>query len=169
MIAARAPLDKDAMNLVKKLRLQKHPEGGYFKETYRSQTEVNVKGHEGMRRAATAIYYMLIGNQFSAFHRVKYDEIWHYYTGSSLILHIIIDDLELSEIKLGKGKGATFQAVIKANTWFAASLNNKKSYCLVGCTLSPGFEYDDGEIGSRDELIKTYPRHKKSIERYTII
>lgn len=162
-------MDKNGLNLLRKLSLQKHPEGGYFKESYRSGTEINVKGRKGTWRAATAIYYMLVGNQFSAFHRVKSDEIWHHYTGSSLTLHIIKDNSELNKIKLGKGKGERFQVVIKANTWFAASLNNKKSYCLVGCTLSPGFEYDDWEIGNRYTLIKTFPRHRKSIERYTII
>jgi predicted cupin superfamily sugar epimerase len=65
------------------------------------------------------------------------------------------------------GKGGTPQAVMKARTWFAASLDNKKSYCLVGCTMSPGFDYRDWELGKRAELVKMYPQHKKLIGKYT--
>ena len=65
------------------------------------------------------------------------------------------------------GKGGVPQAVIKADTWFAASLNNKNSYCLLGCTVSPGFDYRDWELAKRAELIKLYPQHRALIERYT--
>ena len=161
-------LDKAALHIIKKLGLQKHPEGGYFKETYRSDTRVNTKGYNGSRHAATAIYYLLIGDQFSAFHRMKSDEIWHHYAGGSLILYAI-DNRKLAKINLGKREGETFQAVVKAGAWFAASLNDKKSFCLLGCTVSPGFEYGDWELGKREELIRMYPRHKDIIKQHTII
>jgi hypothetical protein len=156
---------KEAARLVKKLGLEKHPEGGYFKQTYRSDTIVIVEGYDGPRNISTAIYYMLLGGQFSAFHRIKSDEIWHYYAGGSIMLCAIDKDGKLSKIKIGRG--GTPQAVIKAGTWFAASLNNKRSYCLLGCTMSPGFDYRDWELGKRDELVRTYPRHRALIERYT--
>jgi len=156
---------KEAARLVKKLGLEKHPEGGYFKQTYRSDTIVNVEGYNGPRKISTAVDYMLVGGQFSAFHRIKSEEIWHYYAGGSIMLHAIDKDGKLSKIKIGRG--GTLQVVMKAGTWLAASLNNKKSYCLLGCTVSPGFDYRDWELRKRDQLARTYPRHRALIERYT--
>lgn len=154
-----------AMRLAKKLGLEKHPEGGYFKQTYRSDTTVNVKGYEGPRNIATAIYYMLVGKEFSGFHRIRSDEIWHHYAGGPVTLYAIGSDEKLSRIKIGKR--GTPQVVIKADTWFAAALDGKSSYCLLGCTMSPGFDYSDWELGKRGDLVGTYPKHKKIIERYT--
>jgi predicted cupin superfamily sugar epimerase len=161
-------LNKDAMRIIKRLGLEKHPEGGYFKRTYTSETIVNLPGYDGPRHVSTAIYYMLVANQFSAFHRIRSDELWHHYTGGSLTLYAI-DNGELSEIKMGKRRGEAPQVAIKANTWLAASLKDKKSYCLLGCTVSPGFDYRDWELGRRNELLKMYPQHTKIIERYTTI
>jgi predicted cupin superfamily sugar epimerase len=150
---------------VKKLGLEKHPEGGYFRQTYRSDTTVNVEGYSGQRNISTAIYYMLVGSQFSAFHRIRSDEIWHRYAGGSVTLYAIASDGKLSRIKIGRS--GTPQAVIKAGTWFAAALDNIRSYCLLGCTVSPGFDYRDWELGKREELAKMYPKHRKIIGRYT--
>lgn len=154
----------DVARLVKKLGLEKHPEGGYFKQTYSSGAVVNVEGYDGPRNIATAIYYLLSGNEFSAFHRIKSDEIWHHYAGGPITFYTISHNRKLSKIKVGKDVP---QAIIRAGTWFAATLNGKRSYCLLGCTMSPGFDYRDWELGKRDDLIMMYPRHKKIIERYT--
>jgi uncharacterized protein len=160
-------VDKEAAQWIKKLQLQKHPEGGYFKETYRSDIIVNMADYDGPRQISTAIYYMLVGDQFSAFHRIRSDETWHHYTGSSLTLYVIAEG-KLSRVKMGKGRGEIPQFTIKADTWFAASLSDR-SYCLLGCTVSPGFDYRDWELGKRDELVRMYPQHEKIIERYTIV
>ncbi len=162
-------LKKDAIQLIKRLRLKKHPEGGYFKETYIADTIVNLVGYDKPRPISTAIYYMLVGDQFSAFHRMKSDELWHHYMGGSLTVYAIDNNGKLSKIKMGKSRSEAAQVAIKANTWFAASLNDKKSYCLLGCTVSPGFDYRDWELGKRDELIKRYPQHRRIIERYATI
>jgi predicted cupin superfamily sugar epimerase len=156
---------REAARLVKKLELQKHPEGGYYRQTYKSDTMVNVEGREGPRNASSAIYYMLAGNEFSAFHRLRSDELWHHYAGGTLVIYAIDSDGKLAKIKIGQG--AMPQAVITAGTWFAAVPASKRSYCLVGCTMSPGFDYRDWELGKRDELVRMYPRHRKVIERYT--
>lgn len=158
-------MHKEAAMLVRKLVLEKHPEGGYFKQTYRSDTIVNIEGYDGQRNISTAIYYMLVGEQFSAFHRIRSDEIWHYYAGGPIILYAIDNESKLSRTKIGKS--GMPQAVIKAGTWFAAALESRKSYCLLGCTVSPGFDYRDWERGKRDELASMYPKHKKLIDRYT--
>ena len=163
-------MKKDAIQLIKRLRLKKHPEGGYFKQTYIADTMVNLVGYDKPRYISTAIYYMLIGDQFSAFHRIKSDELWHHYMGGSLTVYAIDNNNgKLSKIKMGKSRGEAPQVAIKANTWFAASLNNKKSYCLLGCTVSPGFDYTDWELGKRNKLIKMYPQYRTIIERYTTI
>jgi uncharacterized protein len=156
---------KEAARLVKKLGLEEHPQGGYFKQTYRSDTIVNVEGYGGPRNISTAIYYMLVGGQFSAFHRIRSDEIWHHYAGGSITLYAISDGGKMSKIKIGKS--GTPQAVIQAGTWFAAALDSKRSYCLLGCTVSPGFDYRDWELARRDELARAYPRHRAFIGRYT--
>lgn len=157
-------MHKEAAKLVKKLELEKHPEGGYFRQTYRSGTIVNIEGYDGERNISTAIYYLLVGKQFSAFHKIRSDEIWHYYAGGSIALYAIDNEEKLSKIKIAKS--GTPQAIIKAGTWFAAALDSRKSYCLLGCTVSPGFDYRDWELGMRDELVRMCPKHKKLIERY---
>ncbi|HEX2014951.1 MAG TPA: cupin domain-containing protein [Nitrososphaera sp.] len=158
-------MHREAARLVKKLGLEKHPEGGYFKQTYKSDTMVNVAWFDGPRNVSTTIYYLLDGNEFSAFHRLRSDEIWHHYAGGTLILYAIDKDGKLSKIKIGRGSMP--QAVMKAGIWFAAAPGNKRSYCLVGCTMSPGFDYRDWELGNKDELVRAYPQHKALIERYT--
>lgn len=156
-------MDRQAVQWMKKLKLKKHPEGGYFRETYRS----DMLADDGRRSAATAICYMLTDCEFSAFHRLKSDELWHHYAGGSLTLHII-DGGRLSRIRLGKGRGELPQAAVKANSWFAASPAGK-AYSLVGCTMSPGFDYRDWELGKREALTKAYPHHAAVIRRYTTV
>lgn len=158
-------MHREAARLVKKLGLEKHPEGGYFKQTYRSDAIVSVAGYDGPRNISTAIYYLLASDQFSAFHRMKSDEIWHHYAGGSITLYAINADGKLSRIRISRGGSP--QAVIRAGTWFAASLNSKRSYCLLGCTVSPGFDYREWELGKREELVRMHPQHRKIIERYT--
>jgi uncharacterized protein len=162
-------LNKYAKFWIKKLNLNKHPEGGYFADTYKSDKIIRLPGYDGSRSICTAIYYLLTGNQFSSFHIMKSDEIWHFYSGSSLTLYIIDSKGKLKEAFLGPNisKGETFQLVVKSGCWFAASVNEKKSYSLVGCTVSPGFDYKDWEIGNRKRLAEMYPEHKQIIERYT--
>jgi len=160
-------MNREAAQWLKKLHLQTHPEGGYFKETYRSDLAVDIANYNGLRQISAVIYYMLVGNQFSAFHRIKSDETWHHYAGGSLTLYVIAKS-KLSRVKIGKGRGESPQFTIKAKTWFAASLNDT-SYCLLGCTMSPGFDYRDWELGRCDELVRRFPQHKKIIGLYTIV
>jgi uncharacterized protein len=163
-------LNKDAEYWISKLNLQEHPEGGYFVETYRSEKFVNQSDYDGPRHACSAIYYLLVGDQFSSFHIMKSDELWHFYVGSSLTLHIIERDGKLNKAILGaniNNKEEVFQAVVKSGSWFAASVNDHDSYSLVGCIVSPGFDYNDWKLGDVKTLTKTYPQHKSIIEKYT--
>jgi uncharacterized protein len=162
-------LNKDAIYWINKLNLKEHPEGGYFTQAYVSDVIITSSEHRGPRFACTAIYYLLVEDQFSSFHTMKSDELWHFYDGSSVTLHIIGIDGELYNVKLGKNieNDERFQAVVKSGTWFAASVDDVTAYSLVGCTVSPGFDYQDWRLGDVEELNKLYPRHKSTIEKYT--
>lgn len=156
---------------IKKLDLIKHPEGGYFKEIYRAneiyyvdQPKKTIK-----RNASTSIYFLLDGRQVSKFHRLKSDELWHFYDGSAIKLYVINSDGEFSTFLLGNdlGNGELFQLVIKKNSWFAAEVMDKKSYSLIGCTVSPGFDFTDFELASRKNLMDQFPNYKVEILRFT--
>lgn len=118
---------------------------------------------------ATAIYFLLPGDQFSALHRLRSDEVWHFYAGSSLTLHIIDPQGCLTQKKLGTNpdKGESFQVVVEAGCWFGATVDDPQGYALVGCTVAPGFEFEDFELGNRQQLLEQYPQHRELIERLT--
>ena len=162
---------KKAQYLKERLDLSELPgEGGYYKETYRSDKTIILPSEtDGERSISTSIYYLLDGTQFSAFHRLKSDEIWHFYIGSSITLYIINKMENLSEVKLGSNieKGELFQIQVRAESWFAATVNDISSYALIGCTVSPGFDYLDFELGDRKKLIERYPQHRSIIEKLT--
>ena len=163
--------NKRAQYLKERLDLSELPgEGGYYKETYRSDKTIILPSQaDGERSISTSIYYLLDGTQFSAFHRLKSDEIWHFYIGSSITLYIINKMENLSEVKLGSNieKGELFQIQVRAESWFAATVNDISSYALIGCTVSPGFDYLDFELGDRKKLIERYPQHRSIIEKLT--
>jgi uncharacterized protein len=164
---------KSAEYWIEKLHLTKHPEGGYFKETYRA-TE-SIRGEhlplrfEVSRAFSTAIYFLLPSNGCSRFHRIKSDEGWHFYTGSGITIYVIDKEGKLSSIKLGDNvdAGEVFQAVVPAECWFGAVVNNPDSYALVGCTVSPGFDFQDFELAERNMLLAQYPNHQDIIEKLT--
>ncbi len=161
-------MKKSADYWIEKLQLQKHPEGGWFKEVYRSeemiQTSALPSGFSGNRSISTSIYYLLEGEDFSAFHRIKSDELWHFYTGNSAIEIISIEKGKIKQQFLGDNpqENQHFQVVVPKNTWFAARLTNKNGYALVGCTVSPGFHFDDFEMANQ-ELIRQNPELEKEI------
>ena len=156
--------------LIQKYNLQPHPEGGWYKQTYKSNEEIDADAlpeRFGANRAfSTAIYFLLEKGNFSAFHRIKSDECWHFYTGDPLVIYIIEQNGELKIISLGNGleKGHSFQYVVPANCWFASRPAPGSEYCFVGCTVSPGFEFDDFELADRTELSVMYPQHKPIIK-----
>ena len=158
---------------IKKLNLQKHPEGGYFSEVYRSGEEIKKENlparYSGARNHSTSIYFLLTSNEFSAFHRIKSDEIWHFYSGQAVTLHMIDEKANYSSVKLGSNpdNGEVFQFTIPHGMWFAASIDARDSYALVGCTVSPGFHYNDFELGKREDLVRLFPEHEKIIKEFS--
>lgn len=164
-------IDSKAKAYIKKLGLKKHPEGGYYREVYRSGEKI-LSGHlpgryKSNRNFSTSIYFLLEGKQFSAFHLLQSDELWHFYDGSDVIIYVMDKKGRLSIKKLGKAKGAQFQIVIEKHSWFAAELKDKKSFSLFGCTVSPGFDFEDFELAEREALCRKFPEHKSLITRLT--
>jgi len=161
----------DARHLIKQLALQRHPEGGYFRETYRSGESMAAgklpERYSGKRQYATAIYYLLEGEDFSAFHRLLTDEIWHFYAGCSAQLHLLDTSGAYALLKLGTnlGNGENPQITVPAGTWFAAEPSDKSTFTLVGCTMSPGFDFDDFEMGECQALCGQFPEHGDLIRR----
>jgi predicted cupin superfamily sugar epimerase len=160
-----------ARTYIKKLRLKKHPEGGYYREVYRSAEMILPahlpKRYKSSRNFSTSIYFLLEGNQFSAFHLLQSYELWHFYDGSDLIVYVINPEGDLTVKKLGRSEGAEFQSTIKKHCWFAAEVANKKSFSLFGCTVSPGFEFEDFKLGKREFLLKKFPKYSGLIQRLT--
>jgi len=166
-------VDKNAQYWIDRLNLSPHPEGGYFRVTYQSSLTIVQDAlpsvFHGNRSASTAIYFLLAEKDFSAFHRIASDELWHFYAGSALIVYVIDPEGNYSELHLGDGfeAGEVFQAVVKAGCWFASRLKNRAGFALVGCTVAPGFDFADFEMAKRSELTGTYPKHRKLIEELT--
>jgi predicted cupin superfamily sugar epimerase len=158
---------------IRNLNLKQHPEGGFFSETYRSDEtfDGNVFSEKftGQRSLSTAIYFLLKGNQISQFHRLKSDELWHFYYASSLTVHTIDQAGTYFTICLGSDheKGEVFQTVIKKGIWLGATVNNIESFSLVGCTLSPGFDFKDFELADQKNMLEKYPQHELIIKKLT--
>ena len=159
--------------LIKSLDLQPHPEGGWYRETYRATESILPDGlpgrYTGSRSHATAIYFLLTSSAFSALHRLKSDEQWHFYQGSPLSLHVIHADGHYAPITLGASlaQGETFQAVVPHGCWFGATVDAPGTYTLVGCSVAPGFDFNDFEIADRKSLTGAFPQHEALIMRLT--
>lgn len=160
-------------DIVKKLDLQPHPEGGYYKETYRSEDIIRdtILGNEfnGSRNLCTGIYYLLESDDFSALHKINQDEMWHFYLGEAIELTMISEAGELSMVTIGNNvsNGEVLQFVVPKRNWFGARLLKANSFALVGCTVSPGFDFNDFKLGEREELLNKFPQHEDIIESLT--
>ncbi len=161
--------------LVKELKLLPHPEGGYYKETYRSEGKITQAclsyDFKGDRNMATGIYFLIEKGNFSALHKIKSDETWHFYYGDALEVIEINEKGNLTITKIGSNlsKGETFQYTVKANTWFGSRVSEAGNFSLVGCTVYPGFDFNDFELAKREDLIKQFPQHSQLISELTRI
>lgn len=163
-----------AKELIDQLELTRHPEGGWFRETYRCAESVPAQAlperFGGSRSLSTAIYFLLEEPDISALHRIKSDEMWHFYTGSALLIHSIFPDGRHRVQRLGPDCAADelYQLVVPAGCWFGAELAGKKlgsGFTLVGCTVAPGFDFADFEMADRRQLCAAYPQHAELIAR----
>lgn len=159
----------NAAYYIEKLGLSTHVEGGSFKETYRSTgtipKEVLPASFGGDTHYGTGIYFLLQHKQFSAFHKIASDEMWHFYDGDTLSIYEIEANGNLITHKLGRNlqAGETFQCVIKAGNWFGSRCEVPDGFSLVGCTVAPGFDFRDFELANQQALIQQFPQHKELI------
>ncbi len=159
--------------IINKLKLIPHPEGGYYRETFRSKGMIRNEHlpdiYTGKRNYSTCIYYLLKSGSFSAFHRLTQDEIWHFYDGSPVNIHLISAQGSYSKVTVGRDliSGEVPQLVIPGGTWFAVGVGVNNSFSLVGCTVAPGFDFSDFELGDRAVLIEKYPQHHKILTQFT--
>ncbi|BCF98411.1 hypothetical protein PPGU19_029800 [Paraburkholderia sp. PGU19] len=159
-------IDRD--ELIRRFDLQPHPEGGFFRETYRSADSIRREGSANSRSASTAIYYLLCDGAHSAWHRIQSDEVWHFYAGDPLNVYVLEDDGSFTVHRLGNAlehADCVFQAVVRSGKWFAAQCDDAASVALVGCTVAPGFEFSEFEIADVDALVREYPQHRHLIEK----
>ncbi len=158
---------------INRLELSPHPEGGYYRQTYSSVKEIKIDQISGRTRGsrtlATSIYYLLKSNVVSRFHRLKSDEIWYYHLGSSLTIHTISIEGLWNEIRLGSDpeKGEVLQAVLPAGSTFGACVNKPGSFAIIGCMVSPGFDFRDFELVKRSLLLRKYPGYEDVILKLT--
>ena len=163
---------KSAKYWIEKLELQPHPEGGSFRETYRSQEIIRKNDQDDVfpdkRNFSTAIFYLLQNNEFSSWHRIKSDEMWHFYQGTTAIeIHMLTQEGHRVEL-LGNNpeKDENLQICVPAKTWFAAHLTRSQGFALVGCTVAPGFDFSDFELAKQTELLTQFPEQIEIINQF---
>ncbi|CAL2103728.1 Cupin_5 domain-containing protein [Tenacibaculum sp. 190130A14a] len=162
-----------AQQIINQFDLTAHPEGGYFKETYRSsgviQNEHLSSEFVGDRNYSTSIYFLLTSEKFSAFHKINQDEIWHFYKGSTLKLHMISPEGDYSFVLIGNdlAQNELPQFVVPAGYWFAAEVEATNAYAFTGCTVAPGFDFNDFVLPKKEALIALFPQHKAIITKLT--
>ena len=156
----------DVATLIRELDLRPHPEGGYYRETYRAATRV-----PGERAASTLIYFLLPPGQVSQLHRIDADESWHLYLGGPLEIHELDESAPATARMTVLGTrfelGETPQHVVPAGRWFGATLAAGARYALVGCGVAPGFEFTRFELAERAPLLTRFPAARALIERLT--
>ncbi|MEO3406157.1 cupin domain-containing protein [Mucilaginibacter sp. CAU 1740] len=150
---------------IQTLNLLPHPEGGYYKETFRSTQQVNRTGAADVKQACTSIYYLLENDDFSGFHRIASDEIWYFHKGAPLLIHVIETDGNLISHELSDLDTGDFSVVVEAGSWFAAEIKAGEGFALVSCAVAPGFDFSEFEMAKRDELVARYPQHKDLLTR----
>jgi hypothetical protein len=163
----------DAQTWIDRLGLEPHPEGGYYRETYRSDETLPAAAlpdrFDDGRDVAALIYFLLPADSFSALHRIRQDEAWHFYAGAPVTLHQIAPDGAYATCTLSRtvDEGHRPHAVVPAGTWFGATVDADDGYALAGCTTAPAFDFADFELADRAALVDAYPQHRSLIERLT--
>lgn len=164
-------MSRDADFWVRTLGLAPHPEGGFFRETWRSaETAEGLPARFGGPRAlGTSILYLLRAGERSRLHRLRADEVWHFHEGGPLHLHLFGPAEGYRRLALGRDpeRGERLQAVVPAGAWFGAEPAEGAAFALVGCTCAPGFEYGDFELGTREDLLARFPADRALVEHLT--
>lgn len=161
-------MDPELTALIARLDLRPHPEGGWYRETFRDARAVRADGFDGPRSASTAIYFVLAEGNFSALHRIRSDEVWHHYAGGDVEVTVLSPDGARRTLVVGhRAADASPQAVVPAGEWFGSRVASGGRWALVGCTVAPGFEFRDFEMADRATLTARFPAHAEIIAALT--
>jgi predicted cupin superfamily sugar epimerase len=157
----------DATYWIEHLKLSPHPEGGFYRETYRARGAFVPPDSSQPRSFSTAIYFLLRTEDRSMFHRIKSDEIWHFHAGGRLTIYILTEYGMVTQT-LGSEleRGDQLQIVVPAHHWFGSMVTDGP-YVLAGCTVSPGFDFRDFEMARQTELLIQFPRQAETIRLLT--
>ncbi|MGI9543216.1 MAG: cupin domain-containing protein [Cyclobacteriaceae bacterium] len=166
-------LSRDAKYWIDRFQLETHPEGGYYRQIYKSNQIIPSSAlsdeYNGERPSATSIYFLLPSGKVSHLHRLASDEVWYHHYGATLTIHTIDQSGDYEPISLGPEttNGGTFQALVSGGTIFGATVEEKDTYALVSCMVSPGFTFQDFELLDSTDLLRQYPQHEAIIKRLT--
>jgi len=152
---------------IEKLKLQPHPEGGYYQELYRSNLTVSRSPSvaDTLYNACTSIYYLLEGNDYSSFHRIAADEIWYFHKGVPLFIHMIDQNGIYTTQEVSDELTGSLSFLVEAGVWFAAEIPTGVDFTLVSCVVAPGFEFKEFELANKEELITIYPQHTVILDK----
>lgn len=155
----------NAESYIQEFKLLPHPEGGFYKETFRDKRGFYQEAE--FKSYSTLIYYLLRTGEISKFHSIPSDEIWHFYDGSPLELHTISPDGKYDIQILGRElEFPNFQGFVPAGYLMAAKVQNPNSYSLIGCTVAPGFDFKELFFPSAKELKEMFPQHIEIIKTF---
>ena len=158
-------MQDQAQLFIEKLGLEPHPEGGYFKSTFRAEEQLTLA--HGERPGYTSIYFLLRSQDISHLHRLQSDELWYYHGGSALTVHMIHPDgsYEAKKLGLNIATGELPQIRVPKQTIFGSSVDDPNTFSLVGCMVAPGFDFADFELFTQGELLADYPQHEMVIRK----
>jgi len=165
-------VERSAEFWIEHLGLVPHPEGGWFRETYRASETIGVSAlpprFAGPRAFSTAIYFLLRSGERSRLHRLRSDELWFFHAGGPLTI-AVLDAAGARELVVGVDPehGERLQAGVPAGSWFGATGPGRGSYALAGCSVAPGFDFADFELADRDVLLAAFPAHAALIRSLT--
>jgi hypothetical protein len=150
---------------IEQLNLLPHPEGGYYREVFRSRRQVMRQGSAAIKQACTSIYYLLEGADYSGFHRIASDEIWYFHKGAPLLIHAIDENGDYALHELSDAPTGSLSIAIEAGLWFAAEVASQQGFSLVSCAVAPGFEFSEFEMAKKEDVVTQYPQHRLLWER----
>lgn len=150
---------------IDRLGLLPHPEGGYYREVFRSEKLVNRVNQIGSRSALTSIYYLIENEDHSGFHRIASDELWYFHAGAPLHIHVITGSGEHKTRELSDSDTCSLSLAVDAGQWFAAEIASGQGFTLVSCAVAPGFEFSEFEMAQKEQMFRLYPQHTALLER----
>ncbi|EGA89801.1 hypothetical protein GPDM_08330 [Planococcus donghaensis MPA1U2] len=159
----------NAQERITRLDMTAHPEGGYYKQSFVSPEKVTTASHPQERNLYTSIYFLLQSHDISHFHRLKSDELWYFHAGEAVTVHILDENGSYRAEKLGLdiAAGERPQVLVEKGSIFGSTVDAEATFSLVGCMVSPGFDFADFELMVQSELLERFPKHEEIIKKMT--